>query len=137
MSSAQAGKEWRVVKIGRDSESYQDDAEEYASSQIQFDQHTDEVESEEKNESPGHRGEKRAVPKKERADGAGGCAKRNKNNREAGDKRESRSKQAGAGNLALAELLHADPGEHGDVPGNKRQNTGREKRDKPGEKSSC
>src|SRR5256885_12060831 len=30
------------------------------------------------------------------------------------------------------ELLHADPGEHGDVPGNKRQNTGREKRDKPG-----
>src|SRR5439155_1373099 len=82
-------------------------------------QHTDEVESEEKDESPGHRGEKRAVPEKERADGAGGCAKRNKNNREAGDKRESRSKQAGAGNLALAELLHADRGEHGDVAGNK------------------
>ena len=120
MSSAQAGKEWRVVKIGRDSESDKDDAEDYASSQIQFDQRTDEVESEEKDESPGHRGEKRPVPEKERADGAGGCAKGNKDNREAGDKRESRSEQARAGSLALAELLHADAGEHGDVAGNKR-----------------
>src|SRR6266403_636096 len=81
-------------------------------------------------------GEEGTVLAQEGPDGAGGRAERYKDNGKAGNERESGSEQTGAGNLALAELLHANAGQHGDVAGNERQHTGRKKRNEPGEKSS-
>ncbi len=73
----------------------------------------------------------------EGADGAGRGAERNKYDGKTGDEGEGGSEQAGAGNLTLAKLLHANAGEHGNVAGNKRQNARRKKRNEPGEKSCC
>jgi len=137
MRSAQSSEERGVAEIGRNAESDEDHAKDNSGAEIEFDERADEVKAEEKDQGSRDRREKRAVLAKEGANCAGRGAERNKNDGKAGNECERRSKQAGARNLALAELLHADAGEHGDVAGNERQNTGRKKRNEPGEKSSC
>src|SRR5258708_37534688 len=91
------------------------------------------MQPEKKDECAGDRGEERAVLAQERADGAGGSSKRDEDKREARDKRQGGSKKASAGRLSLAQLLHADAGEHGDVTGYERENAGRKKGNQTGE----
>ena len=95
------------------------------------------METEKKDKRTRHGSEHIAVLFEENADGTCRCSKRDEHHGEAGDEGERGAQQTGTRNFALAELLHADAGEHGDVAGNERQNTGRKKRNQPGEKSSC
>ncbi len=95
------------------------------------------MKTEKKDERTGDRRERIAILLQEDADGAGGRSKRDEDNGKAGDKGERGAQQAGARDFALAELLHANAGEHGDIAWNKRQDARRKKRDEPGEKRSC
>src|ERR1700730_1581162 len=74
--------------------------------------------------------------RRNRANSAGGGAEGNEHNREAGHTSERRCEQAGAREFALAELLPADAGEHGNVTWEERKYTGRKKRNQACEKSA-
>ena len=126
-----------MVKKRSDSKRDEDNAEDDASAEVQFDERADQMKAEEQDQGAGDGSEKRAVLAEEGTDGAGGGAKTDEDDGEAGDESESGREKAGSGDIALAELLHADAGKHGNVAGNERQHAGREKRDQPGEKSSC
>ena len=95
------------------------------------------MQTEKKDKRTGDGRECIAILFEENADGAGGCPKRDEHDGKAGDEGERGAQQAGTRDFALAELLHADAREHGDVARNKRQNAGGKKRNQPGEKSSC
>src|SRR5882672_2643794 len=115
----------------------EDNAENNACAGIELDEQAKKMKTEKKDERTGDRSERIAILLQEDADGAGGRSKRDKDDGKAGDKGERGAQQAGARDFALAELLHANAGEHGDIAGYQRQNARREKGNQPGEKSSC
>jgi len=127
VSSAEPGEERGMAQQGSDPQCHEDYAEDDSHPEIEFDECTDEMKAEEKDQSSSDGSENSAVLEQERADRAGGSPERNKNDGKAGDKRESRREQTGGRDIALSQLLHADAGQHGNIAGNKRQNTGREK----------
>src|SRR6267143_291315 len=81
--------------------------------------------------------EKNAILAEEGTDGAGRGSEGNEHHRKAGDKSEGGREKAGGWHVALAELLHADAGEHGDVAGHQRQNARREEGNQPREDGPC
>jgi len=70
------------------------------------------MQTEKKDERTGDGRECIAILFEENADGAGGCSKRDEDDGKTGDEGERGAQQAGARDFALAELLHADAGEH-------------------------
>ena len=92
------------------------------------------MEAEEQDQRPGDGRKQILVLLQETAHGAGGCPEADKNDREADNEGKCGSEDSAFGLLALAELLDADPGKHGDVAGNEREDAGREKREQPCDK---
>src|SRR5258708_5756061 len=135
--STQTGKERSVLEISCDSEANKNDTKDDAGAEVELDERADQVKAKEKDQGACDGRKKGAVLSQKRADGAGGGSERNKDDGKAGDKGEGRREQAGGWDITLAELFHADAGEHGDVAGNERQNAGREKRNEPGQKGPC
>src|SRR5260370_12637229 len=136
MRSAQTGKQGGVAEIRDDAESNQERAKDNASAQIELDERAQEMKSKEKDQGASNGSEQRTVLEKERADGAGRRAKRNKNDGKSSDKSEGRGEQARSGRLSFAEFLHADAPEHGNVAAHNGQHALRKKRNTPTPTSS-
>ena len=134
---AESGEERTMMSQGSNPKGDEDDAENNAGAGIQFDEQAKKMETKKKDERSGDGRERIAILFEENTYDAGGCSERDKDNGKAGDKGERGAQQAGARDFTLAELLHADTGEHGDVARNERQNARGQKRNQSGEKSSC
>src|SRR5882724_5977835 len=137
MSRAEPGEKRGVTKKRGNPEGDEEHAKDDAGAKIQLDERADEVKAEEKNQGTRDGSEERAILAEEGTDSAGGCAKGNEHHRKASDKGERRREKAGGWHVALAELLHADAGEHGNVAGHQRQNARREEGNQPREEGPC
>jgi hypothetical protein len=69
-------------------------------------------------------------------DGACGGSQGDENDGEAADECESGGQELRTGGFAVAKLVHADAGEHGDVTGDEGKHARGEKGDEPSEKGS-
>jgi len=88
------------------------------------------MQAKENDQSTGDRREKIAIPNQERAYGASGGAKGDKDDGKSGDEGQRRSKQTTAGGLAFFELLDANAREHRDVAGHQGEDArGKERND--------
>jgi len=134
---SEAGEERPAVEESDDPKRREKRAKDDADARFEASQSADEMQAEEKDQGAGDGSEERAVLEKKVADRAGGSAEGNKDDGETENKGERGSEEASARRLALAQLLHADAGEHGDVTGNKRKHAGREKRNQAGDEGCC
>jgi hypothetical protein len=136
MRSAESGEERGMAEERRYTQGDEDHAKDHADAEIELDERADEVEAEEENQGSGDGSEESAVLEKEGTDSAGRGAKRYEHDGKTGNEGERGREKAGTWHVALAELLHADAGEHGDVAGHERQDTRRKEGNQPGEKGS-
>ena len=88
----------------------------------QLDEKAEQVQTEQKNQCAGDGRKRGAVLAEKSADSAGGRAERDEDRGKSENESERRREQSGARRLALAQLFHADAGEHGNVSGHERQN---------------
>ena len=136
VTGAKPGEEWAVMNERGDAEGYEDAAENYSNAKIDSREGADEMEAEKDDQGTGYGREESTILAKETANGTGGCTEADKNGGETQNEGKSGSKKPRFRLLALAELLHTDAGEHGDVAGNKWQNARRKERDEPSEENS-
>jgi len=135
MYRAEAGEKCVVAEQSGETEKDENSTENEARAKVEFYQGSEKMKAEENNQRAGDGREERAILSKESADSASGSAERNKDERKTRDEGKRGSKKAAARWLALAQLLHADAGEHGNVAGDQRKNARREERNESGEES--
>src|SRR6266576_394059 len=92
-------------------------SKDHSDAQFELDERADEVQAKEKNQCAGNGSQEIAVLFQERADSARGSAECYEYHGKSRNKGHRRGKESRTWNLALAQLLHADAGEHRDVAG--------------------
>src|SRR4029077_8176963 len=137
MEQAQAEEEWPVMDKGSDAQNYKQRAQNHSGAEGELHQGADKVQTEKQDKGSRNGRHSRPILLKKCPDSTCCGAERNEHDGETDDKGERGSEQTSPRLLTLAQLLHADAGEHRDVSGNEREYAGRQKRNQPGDKRGC